>query len=86
MVEINEGQIYQRPNGAKLLITNSTPVREKILNEKVEGLYCYITPFGYTSHIAVVLLFVVGSILNTISLLYLSCVYKAVSEIPKSLS
>lgn len=52
MVEINEGQIYQRPNGVKLLITSSTPVREKILNEKVEGLYCYITPFGYTSHIA----------------------------------
>ena len=52
MVEIKEGQIYQRPNGVKLLITSSTPVRETILDEKVEGLYCYITPFGYTSRCA----------------------------------
>ena len=52
MIKIKEGQIYQRPNGVKLLITSSTPVSEKILNEKVEGFYCYITPIGYTSRIA----------------------------------
>lgn len=49
---IKEGQIYQRPNGVKILITNSIPVSEKILDTKVEGMYCYITQFGYTSRIA----------------------------------
>lgn len=49
---IKEGQIYQRPNGIKILITNSIPVSEEILDTKVEGMYCYITQFGYTSRIA----------------------------------
>lgn len=52
LINIEEGQIYQSPNGVKILITNSTPVTEEIIGEKITGLYCYITPFGYTSRIA----------------------------------
>lgn len=52
MTEINEGQIYERKNGQKILITCSTPSRQKIIGIELEGFYSYITPTGYTNQIA----------------------------------
>lgn len=53
---IKEGQIYQRLNGVKILITQSEPVKHNVwvegVNEEIDNLYCYITPFGYTSSCA----------------------------------
>lgn len=51
-----EGQIYKRPNGVILLVTNTTPRKEEIVvrdqKEVLEGMYSYITSTGYTSTIA----------------------------------
>lgn len=51
-----EGQIYKRPNGVILLITDTTPRKEEIVvrgqKEILEDMYNYITSTGYTSTIA----------------------------------
>ena len=53
---IKAGQIYKRPNGVVLLITETNPRKEEVIirNQKeiLTGMYSYITSKGYTSTIA----------------------------------
>lgn len=53
---IRAGQIYKRPNGVILLITETDPRTEEIVvreqKETLTGMYSYITPKGYISSIA----------------------------------
>lgn len=53
---IRAGQIYKRPNGVILLITETDPRTEEIVvreqKEILTGMYSYISSKGYTSTIA----------------------------------
>lgn len=53
---IKAGQIYKRPNGVILLITETDPRKEEVVvreqKEILTGMYSYITTKGYTSTIA----------------------------------
>lgn len=53
---IREGQIYKRPNGVIICITQSEPKKEELIvreqKEIISGMYCYVTSKGFTGTIA----------------------------------